>query len=82
MRKKHLSEKELVEGMTPYTAHADEIAITTLIELGTEASERDYRVALERVGVIFDAEPGTPEGAELEQLALFVEEYEEKHYPI
>lgn len=33
MSKKRLSEKELVEGITPYTSHADELATT---------SERDW----------------------------------------
>lgn len=82
MSKKRLSEMELTEGMTPYTAHADSLATATLAELGVAASENEYRMALERIEAIFDAEPGTPEGDELEQLASFVEEYEEEHYPI
>jgi hypothetical protein len=45
-------------------------------------SEDDYRMALKRIEAIFDARPGTPEGDELEQLASFVEAYEEEHYPI
>lgn len=45
-------------------------------------SENDYRMALKRIEAIFDARPGTPEGDELEQLASFVEAYEEEHYPI
>lgn len=45
-------------------------------------SENDYRMALKRIEAIFDAKPGTPEGDELEQLASFVEAYEEEHYPI
>lgn len=39
-------------------------------------------MSLERIEAIIDAELGTSEGDELKQLALFVEEYEEKHYPI
>jgi HTH-type transcriptional regulator / antitoxin HigA len=35
MSKKLLPKKELVEGMTPYTAHADELAAVKLEELGT-----------------------------------------------
>ncbi|MGO2418714.1 MAG: hypothetical protein ACTH7F_02985 [Vibrio casei] len=82
MSKKRLSEIDLTDGMTSYTAHSDELAIATLAELGIEASESDYRMALERIKAIFDAKPGTPEGDELEKLASFVEAYEEEHYPI
>uniref|UniRef100_UPI001F416BB6 hypothetical protein n=1 Tax=Vibrio anguillarum TaxID=55601 RepID=UPI001F416BB6 len=78
-----LSEKELLEGMTPYTAHVDELASVALDELGLELSESDYNTALKRIESLFDAaEPGTPEGDELERLAALVEEYEEKHFPI
>jgi len=81
--KKRLSEKELVEGMTPHTAHSDELAEVTLGELGIEVSESDYKAALKRIESLFDAaEPETPEGVELERLAALVEEYEEKHFPI
>lgn len=83
MSKKRLSEKELVEGMTPYTAHVDELASVALDELGLELSESDYNAALKGIESLFDAaEPGTPEGDELERLAALVEEYEEKHFPI
>ncbi|CAK4068593.1 hypothetical protein [Vibrio sp. 16] len=83
MNKKRLSEKELLEGMTPHTAHSDDLAEVTLDELGLEISESDYKTALKRTESLFDAaEPGTPEGEELERLAAMVEEYEEKHFPI
>ncbi|WP_070967971.1 hypothetical protein [Vibrio sonorensis] len=83
MRKQRLSEEELVEGMTPYTAHADELAAAKLDELGLKSSESDYKAALKRIESLFEiAEPGTPEGDELESLAALVEEYEEKHFPI
>ena len=42
----------------------------------------DYEVALERINELMDAERGTPEGDELEVLALVVDAYEETHYPI
>lgn len=46
-------------------------------------SDEEYRAALKRIEELFDlAEPGTPEGDELERLAALVEEYEEKHFPI
>nr|WP_287025817.1 hypothetical protein [Vibrio sp.] len=52
-------------------------------ELGLEISESDYKAALKRIESLFDAaEPGTPEGEELERLAAMVEEYEEKHFSI
>lgn len=45
-------------------------------------SVQDYDQAMKRLDVIFDAEPGTPQGDELEILALLIEDYEEKNYPI
>ena len=42
----------------------------------------DYESALERIHELMDAEPKTPEGDELEVLALVVEAYENTHYPI
>ena len=45
-------------------------------------TEQDYFEALERLEVIFDANPGTNEGDELEILGTFLEEYENKHFPI
>ena len=45
-------------------------------------TESDYRVALKRLEEIFDAEPNTPEGDELEILGLMVDDYENKFYPI
>ncbi|HFU0229614.1 DNA-binding protein [Vibrio parahaemolyticus] len=45
-------------------------------------TEEDNRVALARISQIFDAEPNTPEGDELDVLATLVEAFEEAHYPI
>ena len=45
-------------------------------------SEEDYNSALKRLDAIFDAEPGTTKGDEMEVLALLIEDYEEKHYSI
>lgn len=45
-------------------------------------TEKDYELALNRLEKIFDAKPGTKEGDELEILALIIEDYEDKHYPI
>ena len=45
-------------------------------------NEADYRNALERLEIIFDAPIGTPEGDEADLLGLMVDDYEKKHYPI
>ena len=45
-------------------------------------TEADYRAALRRLEVIFDAKLGTSESDELEILGLMVDDYENKHYPI
>lgn len=45
-------------------------------------TEKDYRNALERLEVIFDAKIDTKEGDEAEILSLLIENYENKHYPI
>lgn len=42
----------------------------------------DYEVTLERINKLMAAERDTPEGDELEVLALLVEAYEDTHYPI
>jgi len=43
-------------------------------------NENDYRLALKRLEVIFDAKTGTPESDELDILGLLVDEYENKNY--
>lgn len=45
-------------------------------------TEADYREALKRLEVIFDAVIGTKESDEADILGLMVDEYEKKHYPI
>ncbi|APS40496.1 HTH-type transcriptional regulator / antitoxin HigA [Salegentibacter agarivorans] len=45
-------------------------------------TEKDYKQALERVEVIFDADSNSKEGDEAEILSLLVENYENQHYPI
>jgi len=45
-------------------------------------TEEDYNLGLNRLEKVFNAEPGTKEGDELEVLALLIEDYENKHYPI
>jgi len=45
-------------------------------------SERDYREALERLEVIFDAPIDSKEGDEAEILSMLIENYENEHYAI
>ncbi|RMB63214.1 transcriptional regulator [Dokdonia sinensis] len=52
------------------------------MELKPIKSEKDYRSALERLEVIFDAPVDTKDGDEAEILSLLIENYENEHYPI
>lgn len=45
-------------------------------------TEEDYRVTLEEIQRLMDAEPDTPEGDRLDVLATLAEAWEAKHYPI
>ncbi|OQX81462.1 MAG: transcriptional regulator [Bacteroidetes bacterium 4484_276] len=45
-------------------------------------TESDYRTALKRLEVIFDAEIGTQESDEADVLGLMIDDYEKKYYPI
>ena len=45
-------------------------------------NESEYDAALDRINELMDAEPGTPEGDELELLSTLVELYEKEVYPI
>lgn len=45
-------------------------------------TEEDYKLAINRLEVVFDAPIGTPESDEADVLALLVDEYEKQHYPI
>lgn len=45
-------------------------------------SQADYERALARVAELMDAEPGSPEGDELEVLSTLVDVYETQHFPI
>ena len=45
-------------------------------------TKKDYQAAMNRLEVIFDAKPGTPEGDELEVLGILIDKYEQEHYPI
>ena len=45
-------------------------------------SDADYMAALARIDALMDAEPGTPEGDELNKLTDLVQDYEAKDMPI
>lgn len=45
-------------------------------------TEADYREALLRMEEIFDAKPEMPESDEADVLAVLIDEYEKKYYPI
>jgi|TARA_R110002012_G_scaffold9716_2_gene44813 HTH-type transcriptional regulator/antitoxin HigA len=45
-------------------------------------NEADYKKALERLEILFDATMGTEEGDELEILAIVIDNYEKENFPI
>src|SRR5690606_26552527 len=53
-----------------------------IMKLKPIKTELDYTQALKRLEIIFDAEPGTKEGDELEILGILIEKYESEHFPI
>ena len=52
------------------------------MEIKPIKSETDYQVALERLDKLFDAKNGTQESDEADVLAVLVDEFEKRHYPI
>lgn len=52
------------------------------MEIKIIKSEKQYKAYLNRMNEIFHAVEGTPEGEELDQLALVLKKYENEHYPI
>lgn len=45
-------------------------------------TEEDLAAAFARLNQLWGSEAGTPEGDELEVLALLIEKYEDEHYPM
>ncbi|MBL7906455.1 MAG: hypothetical protein JNL22_15635 [Bacteroidales bacterium] len=45
-------------------------------------TDSDYKQALNRLEIIFDAPTGTSESDEADILGLIIDEYEKKHFPI
>lgn len=52
------------------------------MEIKLIKTEQEYKEALKRLELIFDAKIGTPESDEADVLGLLIDEYEKKHYPI
>jgi|SRR5690606_6265602 HTH-type transcriptional regulator/antitoxin HigA len=52
------------------------------MEIKPIKTEKDYRQALERLEVIFDAKPGSSEGDELEVLGILIDHFENEKFPI
>lgn len=52
------------------------------MEIKPLKTEKDYRNALKRLELIFDALPDTVESDEADILSLLIENYENKYYPI
>jgi HTH-type transcriptional regulator/antitoxin HigA len=52
------------------------------MEIKLIKSEADYRNALKRLEIIFDAAIDTEDGNEAEILSMLIENYENKYYPI
>jgi len=52
------------------------------MEIKPIRNETDYKNALERLDVIFDAKRGTKEGDELEILSILIDNYESENFPI
>ena len=66
---------------------APTISTLTRSELEDEhpplCTEEDYREALARVDELWDrAEPGTPEGDEVDATITLIQAYEREHYPV
>jgi len=45
-------------------------------------TEREYKRVLKRASELMDLPDGSPEDVELELLALLIDDYERRHYPI
>lgn len=52
------------------------------MEIKLIKTEEDYTIALNKINELFDVEPGTPEGDELELLVTLVDKYETENFPM
>ncbi len=53
-----------------------------IMEIKPIKTENDYENSLERLELIFDANPNSKEGDEAEILSMLIENYENRYYPI
>jgi len=52
------------------------------MEIKPIRTDKDYKKALERLELIFDAKKNSKVGDELEVLGILIEQYENEHFPI
>lgn len=52
------------------------------MEIRLIKNTKDYEKALKRMEILFDAEKDTEESDEADILAILIDDYEKKHYPI
>lgn len=52
------------------------------MEIKPIRTDKDYKKALERLELIFDAKKNSKEGDELEVLGILIEQFENEHFPI
>ncbi|MBL7112938.1 MAG: transcriptional regulator [Bacteroidales bacterium] len=52
------------------------------MEIKPIKSEKEYQQTLSRMELLFDSAVGTKESDEADILALLIDDYEQKHYPI
>lgn len=52
------------------------------MELKPIRTKTEYKTALREIEALMDAAPGSPKADRLEVLAMLVEQYEARHYPI
>ena len=69
-------------GLTAVSINEREMGKMVSLRFRSIRTEEEYEAALARLDEIFDAEAGSAEDEELDDLADLVESYEDKHYPI
>ena len=52
------------------------------MEIKPIRTDKDYKKALERLELIFDAKKNSKQGDELEVLGILIDQYENQHFPI
>ena len=55
---------------------------STIMNLKPIKTENDYQVTLKSLELLFDAKIGTTHGDEADILAIMIDDYENKHFPI